>query len=181
MIANTDKVREAFKADGPKTSNNVKSFEPQLTLSTPRISHVAFSSDSKYLTICADEGGGLAVYDVDALVGNGAKEPAFQINTEGIQVRAFMPNPSAELGHVVALVLADGKLMFADLNARQIMKGSNGAVVHEGVSCASWSAKGKQIVAGLGDGRAVQMTQDGQVKAEIPYPSGFEGGHHSEY
>jgi nucleoporin NUP159 len=168
VIASTTSVREAYESNAP-IENNVKQFSPQLSIAIPRISHLAFSSDEAFLTICAAEGGGLQVYDVAALK-QGNTNPALSIGTNGITVRALVPNPAPENGHIIAVVLDDGKLMLADLKTREFMAGKNGPILREEVSCVSWSVKGKQLVAGLGDGTLVQIDPAGDVKAVIPRP-----------
>lgn len=178
VIGSTTAVRDSFTQDGP-VENHIKNFVPQLTISIPRVSQVAFSSDESTLTICADEGGGLAVYDVQGLK-QGNTQPAFQISTNGISVRSLVPNPAEENAHIVALVLAKGQLMLANLQNRQLVHGLNGPVLREGVSSVSWSVKGKQLIAGLGNGTAVQMTPDGDVKAEVPRPPQLDGDQHGE-
>jgi len=174
VLSSTSAIREAFSRDG-SAENHVKTLTPQLKLQIPRVSHVVFASDESTLTLCADEGGGLAVYDVQALK-QGNTQPTFQIGTNGIKVRALLPNPAAENAHIHALVLNDGKLMLANLKERNFT--NNGNVLRDGVSCVSWSAKGKQLVAGLGNGTALQMTPDGSVQAEIPRPPQLEGDQH---
>ena len=176
VIGSTSAVRNAFTQDGP-AENHFKPFAPQLTIQTPRISQLAFSSDESTLTLCADDGGGLAVYDVQKLK-QGTTQPAFQLGTNSIGVRALMPNPDKENGHIMALVLTDGKLMLANLREKNFSNGANGPVLREGVSCLSWSSKGKQLVAGQGDGTAVQMAPDGAIKAVIPRPPQLQGDQH---
>lgn len=176
VIARTTTVRDAYEKDVP-AENNVKPFTPELTIPIPRISHLAFSSDESFLIICADDGGGLQVYDVDGLK-QGNTNPAFQLATNGVSVRALVPNPASENGHIIALVLTDGKLMLADLKSRNFQAGKNGMVLREGVSCISWSVKGKQIVAGLGNGIALQLDPSGDIKAEIPRPPQLDGDQH---
>lgn len=174
VIASTDSVRQAFRAEGP-AEDNVKGFTPQLTIPIPRVSQVAFSSDGTYLIICAENGGGLAVYETQSLM-QGKAESAFQLATNGIAVRALAPNPnpSSETAHRVAVVLEQGQLMEADLKTQQFQQGQNGPVLREGVSCVSWSRLGKQVVAGLGDGTAVQLAVQ-EVKATIPRPPELQG------
>lgn len=174
VIGTTPAIRDAFSKDVP-AENNIKPFTPQLTLSIPRVSQVAFASDESTLTICADEGGGLAVYDVQALK-QGNTQPSFQLATNGIQVRVLLPNPAVENAHIHALVLKDGKLMLANLKERNFI--NNGNVLKEGVSCVSWSSRGKQLIAGLGNGTAVQMTPEGSIQAEIPRPPQLDGDQH---
>ncbi|CAD0022373.1 unnamed protein product [Aureobasidium pullulans] len=155
------------------SANKIKDITPQLSLPVPQVSHVAFSADESSLAFAAQEGGGLAVYDVQALL-QGNKESAFQISTNGISVRALEPNPSPENAHLFAVVLTDGKLMIADFKQRQLVNTSNGAVFREGVRCVSWSVRGKQLVVGLEDGSAEQYDPQGNVKAQIPRPPQLE-------
>ncbi|KAI9722425.1 MAG: hypothetical protein M1828_004792 [Chrysothrix sp. TS-e1954] len=176
VLGSTKSVRETFTSNASPASN-VTSFTPELKISIPKVSQVSFSSDDKYLTVCAADSGGLAVYEVAALK-SGKTDVAFQIATEGVPVRALTPNPFAEFGRIHAVVLQDGKLLIADLAERRIQPGKQGPVLYEGVSCVSWSAKGKQVVAGLGNGTAVQLTWDGQTKATIPRPPQVSDGHH---
>ena len=110
-------MRNAYHADVP-AKDNVKPFTPQVTLSTPRVSQVAFSSDESCLVITAEEGGGIAVYDVDSLL-NGNQQSAFQMPTEGTAVRALLPNPAADFSHLFAVVLANGQLKIQANNPEQ--------------------------------------------------------------
>lgn len=174
VIATTESVRQAYKSSDVQAENNIKPFTPQTTIPIPRVSQVAFSADESCLVIAAEQGGGLAVYDVQAIL-QGNKEPAFQMATNGIAVRALVPNPATDAAHFFAVVLANGQLSLANLKERQLVSGSNGTVFRESVSCVSWSAKGKQMVAGLEDGTAVQYDHQGNAKAQIPRPSQLEG------
>lgn len=179
IVTSTDSVRKAFNA--PKSGDKqARPCQPQLTLPMPmRISQVAFTSDENHLVLSAEAGGGLAVYDVDAVT-IGARDSSFQLSTNSIAVRAIVPNPTAEKGDLLAVVTIDGKLMMANLKDRRFINGSNGSILKDGVSCVSWSTRGKQLVAGLGDGSAVQLTPEGEVKAEIPRPPHVDSNHHSK-
>lgn len=171
-------MREGFVKEA-EVKSNVKSFTPQLNIQVPRLSQVAFTSDETYLIICAEDGGGLSVYDVQQLK-NGKTDPGFQLSTHGTTIRALVPNPAPETGHVAAIVLSNGQLLLANLKDRQFVNGSNGPVLREGVSCVSWSVKGKQLVAGLGNGTVVQMDPAGDIKAEIPRPPQLDGDQHGK-
>ncbi|KAL8679923.1 MAG: hypothetical protein Q9186_003837 [Xanthomendoza sp. 1 TL-2023] len=177
VIAGTEAVRKAF------TSNDtgggiVKSFTPQLTLELGmRISQVAFSADEAFLVLSAEDGGGLAVYDVRSLM-QGNTQSAFQISTNGAALRMLLPNPTPEKAELFAAVTVKGELLMANLASRQFMNGPQGITMKEGVSCVSWSARGKQLVAGLGDGTCYQMTPEGAGKANIPTPPDLEGSQH---
>ncbi|KAK4542416.1 hypothetical protein LTR36_006873 [Oleoguttula mirabilis] len=171
VLAETHKLRQTLK-EGEAGSGGVKSFAPAATLQIPRVSQVAFSSDESCLVIVAEQGGGLQVYDVNALT-SGKTEPAFQINTDGASVRQLLPNPnpSDSTSHLFGVVLQTGELLLADLKTRELAKSYNGSpIFHESIVCACWSRLGKQIVAGREDGTAVQIDQQGNIKAQIPRP-----------
>ncbi|KAF1352291.1 hypothetical protein BDV97DRAFT_143472 [Delphinella strobiligena] len=165
VIATTEAVRKAYYDQETPSQNNVKPFTPQATIQIPRVSQVAFSADESCLVITAESGGGLAVYDVAALL-QGNQEAAFQMGTNNTAVRALLPNPEPAAAHLFAVVLADGKLLVANLQNKQLSK-----VFREQVSCVSWSTRGKQLVAGLSDGTAAQYDPEGNEKALIPKPS----------
>ncbi|KAI0484912.1 hypothetical protein GGR56DRAFT_680810 [Xylariaceae sp. FL0804] len=172
VVASTEAVRKAFES--PKDGggdNELRSFEPQLKLPLPiRICQLAFTADESYLVLAAELPGGLAVYECDAIQ-QGSNEPAFEIPTNGESLRVLAPNPSLDKADLCAVVTTEGNLLVASLKERNFR--GNGQVLRTQVSCAAWSNKGKQLVAGLGDGIMVQMTPDGQVKAEIPRPPGL--------
>ncbi|KAL2064813.1 hypothetical protein VTL71DRAFT_3953 [Oculimacula yallundae] len=174
IVASTESVRKAFEGAG----SNTKQFQPQLKMPMPmRVSQVAFSADETYLVLSAETGGGLAVYEVQSLL-QGSTEPAYQLPTENLALRALIPNPTPEKAELFALVTTDGKLMMANIKEKSFVSGSNGPVLKTGVSCVSWSARGKQLVAGLGNGTAYQMTPEGEGKAEIPRPPNVNAGDH---
>lgn len=177
VVARTESVQRAF--DAPATGN-FKSFQPELRIPmSMRVSQLAFSADDAYLVISAESGGGLAVYEVDALLKE-STQTAFEVPTNGESLRALVPNPTRDKGELLAVVTVDGNLMIANLKDRAFKSGPNGQILRSGVSCVSWSTKGKQLVAGLGDGSAVQMTPEGEIKAEIPKPPGLNDGDHGK-
>ena len=168
-------MRQAFSSE---SNGNLKQFTPQLVLNLGlRVSQVAFSADESYLVISAEQGGGLAVYEVEALM-QGKTEAAFQLATNGTSLRALLPNPTSEKAELVAIVTDNGGLMMANLQTRDFWTGPQGQIMKEGVSCISWSNKGKQLVAGLADGTCFQLAPDGQGKAGIPRPPALEGDQH---
>jgi nucleoporin NUP159 len=75
-------------------------------------------------------------------------------------------------------VTTNGELLMANLKTRSLVRGPGGPVLKAGVSCVSWSNKGKQVVAGLADGTAYQMTPEGEGKANIPRSPDIEGNQH---
>lgn len=178
IIARTQSVRNAFSASGP-TDGHVKSFKPELTLEVrTRVSQVAFTADERYLVISAENEGGLAIYNVESFLKNGSTQVEFEMSTEKLPLRAMVPNPTPEKAELIAVVTGDGKLLVANLQTREYVKGTRGPILWEGISCVSWSTRGKQLVAGFGNGACIQMTPEGESKAEIPRPSGIEDDQH---
>ncbi|KAJ2977373.1 hypothetical protein NUW58_g7831 [Xylaria curta] len=177
VVASTDAVRKAFQA--PKDGDSeVRSFTPQLRLPMPiRISQLAFSADEAYLILSAEQGGGLAVYEVNALQ-QGTTQSAFEIPTNGESLRALVPNPRPEKTELCAVVTNGGKLLMANLQERNFASKGSGKILKEQVSCVAWSNKGKQLVAGLGDGALCQLTPDGDIKAEIPRPPELDSSYY---
>lgn len=176
VIASADSLRHSF-INGEADPSKIKSFSPQATISVPRLSQVAFSSDESCLIISAEQGGGLAVYDTGALT-SGGKDAAFQLGTEGQSVRQLLPNPnpSADTSRYCGIVTSNGLLLLADLKDRKLVNTASGsAIFHQNVSCACWSRLGKQIIAGLADGTGAQVDQQGNVKGTIPEPPQLAG------
>ncbi|OIW35434.1 hypothetical protein CONLIGDRAFT_689887 [Coniochaeta ligniaria NRRL 30616] len=167
-IATTEAVRKAFEA--AKGESDIRPFQPQMTVPVPaRISQLAFTADEQFLIMSAESGGGLAVYEVQAL-SQGSTQPAFELSTSGESIRQLVPNPMPELSAFCAIVTTNGNLLMANLQERSLVSGENGPVLRNQVTCASWSTKGKQLVAGRADGTVNQMTPDGTDKGQIPKP-----------
>ena len=169
VVAGTESVRQAFSATGG-AHDNIKPFTPQLTLNLgQRVSQVAFSADEEYLVLSAENGGGLAVYEVQTLM-QGQTAAAFELNTNGASLRALVPNPTPEKAELFAIITIKGEFLVANLKARNFLNGAQGQIMKNGVSCACWSNKGKALIGGLGDGTCYQMTPEGKAMAEIPKP-----------
>lgn len=177
ILATTESIRKAY--EGPRIGeSHTRPFQAQLTLPMPmRLSQVTFTADETYLVLSAEVGGGLAVYEVQNLM-NGSQTSSFEMSTNSAPLRAAVPNPTPEKGELLAIVTMDGKLMVANLKERNFISGATGQILKEGVSSISWSAKGKQLVAGLIDGSAFQMTPEGVAKAQIPRPPDVDSGYH---
>lgn len=175
-LSSTESARKAFSAD--KTGDTeFRAFEPQVKIPMPmRVSHLAFTPDEQYLILSAEQGGGLAVYETQALL-QGSSQAAFEISTSGESIRALVPNPMPELAEFCAVVTTNGNLLIANLKEKSLVSSPNGPVIRSQVACGAWSTKGKQLVAGLSDGTVVQMTPDGAEKAQIPKPTAFGDVH----
>lgn len=174
-MASTDAVRKAYYTSAEGDSP-VRPFQPQLQISFPsRISHLAFSAGDDALVVAAQEEGGLVAYDVSALM-QGNTQPSVTISLNRAPLRSLVANPA--VSELFAAVTVSGELLIANLKAGQLVQGPTGPVMKTGVSCVSWSSKGKQLIAGLGDGSAYQMLPDGKGTAEIPRPPDLQGDQH---
>lgn len=179
VIASTESVRQAYT--GSSDNRTLKPFTPQLSLDLGMgMSQVAFSADEEFLVLSAQNGGGLAVYEVAALL-TGVTRSSFELSTNGLSLRHLAPNPTSEKAEFFALVTLSGQLMIANLKTRELLHSGQGPILKEGVSFVSWSPRGKQLVAGLGNGTCSQMTPEGEVKAELPRPPIVEGDQHGQY
>ncbi|KGO61916.1 Nuclear pore complex protein [Penicillium expansum] len=177
VISTTDVVRKSIEAPAGEDMEKTKPFQPIATIPLPsRPTHVAFTPGDDGLILATENGPAISVFDTNALT-QGNAQPAISIPTNGVSLRALAPNPDPS-STLVALVTMNGELLIADLKAGSLLPGPNGPVLKDGVSCASWSNKGKQLVAGLADGTGYQMTPDGTKKAEVPRPSDLEGDCH---
>ncbi|KGO76155.1 Nuclear pore complex protein [Penicillium italicum] len=177
VISTTDAVRKSIEAPAGEDMEKTKPFQPIATIPLPsRPTHVAFTPGDNGLILATENGSTISVFDTNALT-QGNAQLAASIPTNGVSLRALTPNPDPS-STLVALVTVNGELLIADLNAGSLLPGPNGPILKDGVSCASWSNKGKQLVAGLADGTGYQMTPDGTKKADVPRPSDLEGDCH---
>ncbi|CAG8191462.1 unnamed protein product [Penicillium salamii] len=177
VVSTTEIIRSSIEAPAGENMEKTKAFQPQATIPLPsRPTHVAFTPDEAGLILATENGPSLSVFDTNTLA-QGNAQPAVSISTNGVSLRALAPNPDAA-STLVALVTVNGELLIADLKAGNLLPGPNGPVLKDGVSCVSWSSKGKQLMAGLADGTGYQMSPDGAKKAEIPKPSDLEGECH---
>ena len=176
ILGSTTSIRNAW-ASGSTPDNNVKTFNPEVKIGVPRLSHVVFSADENVLVVAGESNGGLAAYGSEGLT-RGQDKPALEISTNNQALRALAPNPNVQFAELFAAVTTNGDLLMADLKTGQLQSGQNGPILKGGVSCVSWNNQDKQLVAGLADGTAIQMTPDGTPKAEIPRPPSLEGDKH---
>lgn len=176
VLAQTRTLRNAFLAPQEGTER-FKTVQPEITISAPRLSHVAFSADENVLVASSEQGGGIVAYHVNQLT-NGQSKPALELSTNNTSLRALAPNPALESAHLFAAVTSNGELLIADLKSQGLTQGQNGPILKSGVSCLSWSNKGKALIAGLGDGTATQMMADGTVMTEIPKSTSISADMH---
>ncbi|KAI5289908.1 hypothetical protein KEM54_002928 [Ascosphaera aggregata] len=170
-ICSTDSLRQAFSAPSP-TGSNYKPFKAQLELPIPqKISHITFTRDDMSLVVVTQDDHGIIAFEAAAFLQNRA-QPAFNVPTPNIRFRHFIANPA--ISKYFAAVTYNGELMVVDMSQKRFMQGPHGPVLLNNCSSVSWSKKGKQLVAGRMDCTMVQMTPEGEVKAEIPRPSDLE-------
>lgn len=133
--------------------------------------------------LATENGTHLVVFEVGSLL-QGNAQPAMSIPTNGVSLRAVVPNPATPgeaTSALVALVTTNGELWIADLKAGNLVTGPNGPALKTQVSYVCWSNRGKQLVAGLADGTGYQMTPDGTKKDDIPCPSDLEPNCHGKF
>ncbi|KAJ5089939.1 hypothetical protein N7532_008623 [Penicillium argentinense] len=177
VVATTESIRQAIQAPTGQEKLKTKPFEPLATIPLPaRPTHIAFNASDDALILATENGSQISVFQTSSLV-NETAQPALSVSTTGASIRSLVPNPDPT-SNLVALVTVNGELLVADLKAGSLVSGANGQVLRNGVSCVAWSNKGKQLVAGLADGTADQMTADGTKKDQIPRPTDLEGEYH---
>ncbi|CEO60586.1 hypothetical protein PMG11_05206 [Penicillium brasilianum] len=177
VVATTESIRKAIEAPTGEDKVKTKPFQPHATIPLPaRPTHVAFTASDDALIIATENGSQITVFQTETLL-QGNAQPALSVPTNGVSIRSLAPNPDPT-STFVALVTTNGELLVADLKAGNLISGANGPILRNGVSCVAWSNKGKQLVAGMADGTADQMTPDGTNKDQIPRPSDLEGECH---
>ena len=146
--------------------------------STP--THLAVSCDGLTLAV------GLAVndlphiyfYDVRAFVAGAANVAPFQearsgvVTGPGSRVAEFAWNPV--LASMLAVVFSNGSAALYMVDAADGAKAPDCCTIPAaaGVTCVSWSPKGKQLVAGKADGTLTQYKPDLKEAKSIPAPPG---------
>jgi nucleoporin NUP159 len=163
-VTTTEKIRKSFSTKAgewdviPDFSADVS-----IPLNDP-LRHVVFSTGGEFLVISAESKGALAVFDAQGLA-KGNKQPERQIQTDGVAVRTLLANPVDDMAHYMLVVLDTGKLWLVDIAADKTNPLKTG-----GVSCATWSSRGKAVAAGLENGTVEIYLSDGTLKGTIPRP-----------
>ncbi|WVF70427.1 hypothetical protein IAT40_005217 [Kwoniella sp. CBS 6097] len=139
---------------------------------TARPVWIRLAMNEEKLVVATDNGSGVHLFNLkDVLAGTTSP---YHSHTSDIPTHLLdvIPNPSPSsndrLSRYVTLLGAEG-FVVADIEERRLL-----APVAGPFTCASWSAKGKQIVLGNPAGKLVQHTPEGVVKAEIPPPPDLE-------
>jgi nucleoporin NUP159 len=169
IVVSTEKVRKAFSGKAGEW-DVISDFTPDVAipLGNPPLRHVLFSAGGEFLVISAEAKGGLAVFDVTKLM-KGNQMPDQHIQTDGVAVRMLQANPVPEMEHYMTVVLDTGKLWLVDITSGKINTLKDG-----GVSCVTWSNRGKAVAAGMQDGTSHIYMSDGSLKGVIPRPPGVD-------
>lgn len=165
-------MRKAYSGQAD-ADNVITSFTSDITIPTPRLRHVVFSSDEDFLVLTAESGGGLAVYNTESVLNK--KNPENQIGTDQISVRALVPNPNPQFGQYFAVILENGRLFVVDISDGKQVK-----LQEENATCVAWSNRGKAVIAGQKDGSAVQYGMKGDVMATVPRPPDMDASYIGE-
>ena len=145
---------------------DVRDCAPLHTIQHSRPAHVAFAADESCLVVAEQNASEIVAYRTTDLAAK-TSSVALKLSTNA-PVRMIIPNPDPAQSQFFAIVNTSGQLLLADLGSNQLVHGADGPVLVENVSCIEWSPKGKQLIAGKGDGTAVQLKPDGTVVANIP-------------
>lgn len=176
VVTSTAGVRKAFQnatksetetsaaALESRDADVVSDFTPDITMDVPTLRHVAFSSNGEFLVMSTEDQGRIIVFEVDEFVKKGNRNPKHDISTDGVPLRALVPNYNPQFGHYFAAVFENGTAALYDV--------SSGAatVLKQDVECVDWSTKGKAVLLGQKDGSATICMSDGVIKTEIPRP-----------
>jgi len=165
VIGRTQKIRDRiYEAKG----DDIRDCAPLHTIPHSRPVHVAFAADESCLVVAEQHDSAIVAYSTDDLAAQ-RSNVALKLSTNA-PVRMLAPNPDPAQSQYFAIVNTTGQLLLADLGSNQLVSGANGSVLAENVSSVEWSTKGKQLIAGKGDGSAVQLKPDGTLVANIPKP-----------
>ncbi|WRT65194.1 uncharacterized protein IL334_002137 [Kwoniella shivajii] len=129
---------------------------------------IKLAMNEEKLVVATANGAGFHLFKLrDVLSGNTNPYHSFTSDIPS-QLLDVLPNPAPSIADQQAryvTLLAKEGLVIADIEDCKLSTPLPGPF-----SCASWSARGKQIVVGIPSGKLVQYTPEGVAKAEIPSP-----------
>lgn len=170
------KTQDLRKHIYENADDDIRVCAPIHTVPHSRLAQVAFSSDESCLVVAEEKSSEVVAYISSQLAAH-QSDAALRLSTNA-PIRVIAPNPDPGSARLFALVNADDQLLLADLQMKQLMPGPNGPVLADGVTCVTWSNKGKQLVAGRRDGTALILKTDGSVVATVPKPSSVPANCH---
>nr|XP_019047643.1 hypothetical protein I302_04259 [Kwoniella bestiolae CBS 10118]OCF26573.1 hypothetical protein I302_04259 [Kwoniella bestiolae CBS 10118] len=136
---------------------------------------IRLAMNEERLVVATANGAGIHVFKLkEVLSGDTSPYHSFTTNIPS-QLLDVLPNPAAaptdQHTRLLTLLAPEG-LVVADIEDCRLAAPLSGPF-----TCASWSAKGKQIVVGTPSGKLIQYTPEGTAKAEIPSPPDLESYH----
>ncbi|KAK6904192.1 hypothetical protein I203_107708 [Kwoniella mangroviensis CBS 8507] len=166
-LSHFHKVLEGAAKDASPTSDAIQ------TISLPaRPVWIRLAMNEERLVVATAEGSGVQVFKLkEVLSGNTASYHSFTTDIPS-SLLEVLPNPatsSSDQHSRLVILLASEGLVIADIEDRRLSAPLSGPF-----TCASWSAKGRQIAVGTPSGKLVQYTPEGTPKAEIPSPPDLE-------
>ncbi|KAG5519516.1 hypothetical protein PMAC_001670 [Pneumocystis sp. 'macacae'] len=167
VFGTTESLRESFKS---KAVKGVVEHTPLSTIDLEKkILNLSFSSDEQYLITTTEENV-IMFYSTQKLIQrNNYLQPEFLFQIENI--KDILPNPVDNT--IIAVLTFFGNLHIINFFQRNVSK----PLANNITSC-SWSQKGKQIVCGTSDGKLVQYTPDGSLKAVINKPKSLSDAYY---
>ncbi|WWD00126.1 hypothetical protein V866_007034 [Kwoniella sp. B9012] len=161
------KVLEGAAKDASPTSDTIQ------TISLPaRPVWIRLAMNEERLVVATASGTGVHVFKLnEVLSGNTSPYHSFTTDIPS-PLLDVIPNPapsSNDQHSRLVILLANEGLVIADIEDRRLSAPLSGPF-----TCASWSAKGKQVAVGTPSGKLVQYTPEGTAKAEIPSPPDLE-------
>ncbi|EMR09468.1 hypothetical protein PNEG_02410 [Pneumocystis murina B123] len=163
----TESLRESLKG------NIVKKIVEHNPLSIihlqKKIINVSFCADEKYLIVVTEENEIMFYCTQKLFQKNNSLEPEFIFQVENI--KDILPNPINS--NMVAVLTFFGNLHLINFSQRSISE-----PLVNNITSFSWSQKGKQIVCGTSEGKLVQYTPDGSLKAVINKPKSLNDAYY---
>lgn len=169
VIGRTSAVRERIYDTASK--EDVRDSAPVHTIPHQRLAHVVFAADESCLVVAEQESAAIIVYSTSDLLSRHTKI-ALRLATSA-PIRSITPNPDPAQAQYFAILTTNGQLHLADLGSGQL-----GPALAENVACMVWSNKGKQLMAGKGDGTALQLKTDGTMVATAGKPNSVPANCH---
>ncbi|KAK8846598.1 hypothetical protein IAR55_005684 [Kwoniella newhampshirensis] len=129
---------------------------------------IRLAMNEERLVVATGNGAGVCIFKLRDIVGGNTSPYHTFSSSIPSHLLDVLPNPapssSDHLARYVTLLASEG-LVITDIEGGKLSEPLSGPF-----TCASWSAKGKQIAVGTPAGTIVQYTPEGVAKSEIPSP-----------
>ncbi|GAA5830463.1 hypothetical protein JCM3766R1_002730 [Sporobolomyces carnicolor] len=164
-----DALRGAFESATPHSTP-----EPSRHLTVPTeapVDHIRFAMGDQ-LVVAALRDSSLVVWRLKSLVVEKDTNPLRTIPAVPGRILQVLPNP-APSSPLVCVISSSSPPVIHNLETSTVHSTFDAPSRFE-PTCASWSVKGKQLAVGTRDGRILQFTPEGELKAELAVPSSLE-------